>query len=147
MNPVKRYPPQAGKKALAPPKLFSAFAGVIVLLSVFAYSQSLQAPFVFDDIYQIVENEDIQLTRLTWDQIKQASTKITAQRPLAGISFALNYYFNGLDPLFYHIVNLMIHILTALFLLKLLLTTLYLTSEKCAPSAAQCQSIEQCADT
>jgi len=40
----------------------------------------------------------------------------SANRPLGNLSFALNYYFNGLNPKGYHVVNITIHILTAIFL-------------------------------
>lgn len=44
-------------------------------------------------------------------------------RPISNLSFALNWYFGQDNPFGYHFVNLLIHILTAIFLYK---TTLQL---------------------
>jgi len=47
----------------------------------------------------------------------------SANRPVANISFALNYYFHKDNPLFYHLVNMMVHITTGFLLFLLLKTT------------------------
>lgn len=96
------------------------------------YYPSLDGPFVFDDASTIVENPSIrQLWPLLGSQENPApltppdGTAVYA-RPLVNLSFALNYYFGGLDPHGYRAVNVFIHFLTALVLWSLIARTLRL---------------------
>jgi tetratricopeptide (TPR) repeat protein len=45
-------------------------------------------------------------------------------RPIANLSFALNFYFHGYDVIGYHVVNIVIHIITGILLYFFLKTTL-----------------------
>jgi hypothetical protein len=49
-------------------------------------------------------------------------------RPVACLTFALNYYFGGLDVVGYHLMNLAIHIVASIFLYLLIYHTLCLPS-------------------
>jgi tetratricopeptide (TPR) repeat protein len=81
------------------------------------YSNTLDVPFYFDDINNIVENPHIRITKVSVDQLKNAGLKgYASSRPIGNISFALNYYFHKHELKGYHIVNLSIHIITAVFL-------------------------------
>lgn len=99
----------------------------IILLAVivcFAYSNSLDGQFVFDDS-RIYNNPDIRISSLDLTSLKQAaihSKPVT--RPLANLSFALNYFFHGNDVRGYHLVNILIHLITGLFLYLLVIATL-----------------------
>lgn len=98
----------------------------ILLISVglgLSYGQTLHDPFHFDDEEMIVQNDAIHLTDLSWKNIQPV---ISYNRPVAHLSNALNFYFNGLDPKGYHIVNLFIHFLTALVIYLLFIKTLAL---------------------
>lgn len=95
----------------------------LILLLFFAlgswiYSNTLKVNFVFDDLPRIKENPYIRINKLSVDSLVHAvfNKQSSANRPLGNFSFALNYYFNRLNPKGYHIVNITIHILTAIFL-------------------------------
>jgi protein O-mannosyl-transferase len=98
--------------------LFAIFVFII-------YSNSIKGPFVFDDTINIRDNPKIRLTKLTFNGIIGAGFESPCQyRPVANISFALNYYFNRYDFAYYHLVNILIHIATGIILFYFFKTTL-----------------------
>jgi len=101
-------------------------AAVLMLLAAVAitiYINTLSAPFVFDDPHNIVENPHIRLTKLSVGGIVDAATHQT-RRPVASLTFALNYYFHGYDVAGYHVVNIAIHILTGFLMFLVVRRTL-----------------------
>lgn len=109
--------------------LFAVLALALLVSAV--YSNTLHVPFHFDDFANISFNRNIFMTDLSWNSISttfygtnQAGTRIL--RPIAFLSLALNYYFGGLDTFGYHLVNIVIHFLTALFLYLIVYETLQL---------------------
>jgi tetratricopeptide (TPR) repeat protein len=92
------------------------------------YANTFESPFIFDDTARIRENPHIRLTQFSLKDIVTAGFKSSKTRPVAYISFALNYYFHQYDPLGYHIVNISIHILAGFILYLFLKTTLTLPS-------------------
>jgi hypothetical protein len=54
----------------------------------------------------------IRLTKLTFGNIIKSGFEDSKTRPIALISFALNYYYHQYDPAGYHIVNIIIHFLS-----------------------------------
>ncbi|MDA3895685.1 MAG: hypothetical protein PF482_06010, partial [Desulfobacteraceae bacterium] len=65
------------------------------------------------------------MTELTYEGIKTATVEgLPRHRYLPNISFAFNYYFGRLNPFGYHVVNLAIHLMTAVFLFLLIRLTL-----------------------
>lgn len=103
-------------------------AFLLFLLAVFVliiYSNSIKGPFIFDDISSIQDNHKIRLVKLTIDEIISAGFESPAKnRPLANISFALNYYFDNYNVEGYHVVNILMHIVTGIILFYLLNITL-----------------------
>jgi hypothetical protein len=91
---------------------------VFFTLGFLIYSNTLESPFVFDDKMRILENSDIRLEDLTIDNLlKAAFGKNSARsRPIGNISFALNYYFHRYELAGYHIVNIIIHIISGILL-------------------------------
>lgn len=88
--------------------------GVLVLL---IYANTLSGPFVFDDKHNILQNPHIRLERLSPGGIAEAVLKSPAKhRPVANISFALNYYFHRFNPVGFHLVNILIHIFNGILL-------------------------------
>ena len=84
-------------------------AAVVVI---FIYMGSLSGPFVFDDEPNITENRHIRLTHLSPEGIYAAAFEsLLPQRPVANVSFALNYFFNGYNVVGYRFVNILIHII------------------------------------
>jgi len=100
---------------------------LIVLLVFLCYWPGRGGGFVFDDYPNIGDNAALHVTTLDWPSWMAAafSSPATAlQRPLAMLSFALNHYFTGLDPLPMKLTNIGIHALNALLVLGLLRTLL-----------------------
>jgi Flp pilus assembly protein TadD len=92
------------------------------------YTNTLRAPFFFDDEINITRNPHIRLTQITIDGlIKAGFESYLPRRPMANLSFGLNYYFGGYDVFGYHLVNIVIHMITGLLLYLLVKTTLLLS--------------------
>ena len=98
-----------------------AFLFVLVLL---VYSNTFHATWHFDDRHSIVDNAKIHINDLSLQSLSQAVQHPDAQRlwrPLAYLSFGLNWYV-GQDEVFgYHIVNILIHFITAYILFHIFL--------------------------
>jgi tetratricopeptide (TPR) repeat protein len=86
---------------------------LIIILCVIAYSNTFSAPFQLDDASNIVDNPQVRNIHLFLKA--PAST-----RGVGYFTFALNYWLHGADVAGYHIVNLVIHILTSLLLYGLI---------------------------
>lgn len=106
------------------------FALIVTLLGAIIYWPSFHAPFVFDDIRNIVNNYPLHLDSLAPLALIRLRYGISGNRPLAMLSFAINYYIGGLNPFGYHLFNLIIHILSTLILYRLTYTTLNLPKIK-----------------
>jgi len=79
------------------------------------YAGTLDAPFIFDDFTNIVDNAHIRLSEIRLDAIAEAGWQSPShRRPVANISFALNYLFGGYDVRGFHIANIFIHIINSL---------------------------------
>jgi len=105
-----------------------AFIALFAFLIVI-YANSFQGAWQFDDQSNIVENKNIFLKTLDWSDIQKSFYGIQGKkidRPLAYFSFALNYYFHGLDVFGYHVVNFIIHYLSSIFLFLFIFNTLKL---------------------
>ena len=100
----------------------------LALLVFSIYTNTLRAPYFFDDEINITRNPHIRLTQITPDGlIKAGFESHIPNRPVANISFGLNYYFGGYHVFGYHLVNLVIHMITGLLLYLLVKTTLLLS--------------------
>lgn len=88
---------------------------LIILFGVIAYSNSFSSSFNFDDAANILSNPVIREFNL--DGFKQA---FQTRRGLGIVSFQFNYHMSGLAVFGYHLVNLIIHILTALLMYRFL---------------------------
>ncbi len=102
--------------AAATRHLTAAVVIALTLLVFLAYANTFNAPFVYDDTNNILENPHIRMTSLTPDIITSMFKCLNPRRPLANLTFAINYYFHGYDVRGYHVVNLTIHIITTLLL-------------------------------
>ncbi|MCF8104535.1 MAG: tetratricopeptide repeat protein [Desulfohalobiaceae bacterium] len=118
---------------------------VLLLLSillVIIYSNTFHASWQLDDGPNITQNPKIKLTTINWENIKGTFharydngtySSDSFYRPLACLSFALNWYFHQDKVEGYHVVNLFIHILTA-FVLFLTIKSLFETQKLQASS-------------
>ncbi|MBI5892427.1 MAG: tetratricopeptide repeat protein [Deltaproteobacteria bacterium] len=89
---------------------------VIFILGFLIYSNTLYNPFIFDDEIYIVDNYQIR------DILN--FTDFSGTRYIGLLSFAINYYFGGLNTFGYHLVNIVIHIINAILVYFLVQITL-----------------------
>ncbi|OGR05324.1 MAG: hypothetical protein A2511_01060 [Deltaproteobacteria bacterium RIFOXYD12_FULL_50_9] len=107
-------------------KFNAAAIGCIVVLAFLVYANSFKAPFVFDDFHNIVESPYLRIQNLSPDKLlAAASHSKISQRWVANLSFAVTYYFFGQDVWGYHLVNLLIHIMTGIAVFFLFRLTLH----------------------
>ena len=114
----------------------NVFAVVALFIIVFTvYSNTFNASWHFDDENNILNNKPLHLTELNLQNIKQTffanwngSGKL--YRPVACLSFALNYYFGGTEVYGYHLINLIVHFLASVFLFLFVYQTLHLPAMK-----------------
>lgn len=77
----------------------------------------LNGPFVFDDVPNIVDNPPLHIDSISLDTLYDAAFSTQTgplARPLPMASFALNYYWSGLNEFPYKVVNLVIHFFNGL---------------------------------
>jgi hypothetical protein len=102
--------------------LLLILAGLIFLI----YSSNLKGTFIFDDS-RLENNPPLHITQLSLTNLLKAGFKSSpSTRPISYITFALNFYFHGFQTTGYHLVNICIHIMAAIFLFLLIKTTLSL---------------------
>jgi len=94
------------------------------------YSNSLEAPFVFDDTQNIKRNTSLRINKITIDTLGKAVFEIETNslRPIPRITFALNYYYHQYRLKGYHLVNTFIHIVSSITLYFFIKTTLSIPS-------------------
>ena len=101
------------------------YAVILIVAGVVVYSNSFHAAMVFDDHSSIIADPAIHMTEFSWQNINRVALEAAIpHRFLPNFSFAVNYYFGGLNPVGYHLVNLAIHLLTGLFLFLFIRLTL-----------------------
>jgi protein O-mannosyl-transferase len=89
-------------------------AAAIVIAGAAAYANGLDTPFVFDDTQYVAGNPAIRTLWPPFDWLAFCPT-----RPLVYFTFAVNYALGGENVRGYHVVNLAIHLATALALFGL----------------------------
>ncbi|HET7922411.1 MAG TPA: tetratricopeptide repeat protein, partial [Gammaproteobacteria bacterium] len=97
--------------------------GGVLLLAFLVYLPGLYGPFVFDDYVNIVQNTALNLPHLSFHALVDAAFSINAgplMRPVSMVSFALNRYFFGIEPLSFKLVNLLIHLANGALMFMLL---------------------------
>jgi tetratricopeptide (TPR) repeat protein len=98
-------------------------AAVLLVAAVaLAYANSLQVPFLFDDIIAVTENPTIRDLRTALTPPEHGGT--TTGRPLLNLTLAINYALGGEAVEGYHALNLLIHAGATLLLFGLVRRTL-----------------------
>lgn len=95
-------------------------AAAIIFLTLAVYIPAMQGGFIWDDDYYVTQN----LTLRSLNGLKQIWWEIGATPqyyPLVHTTFWIEYHLWELHPLGYHLDNVMLHVLNALFLWRLLL--------------------------
>jgi tetratricopeptide (TPR) repeat protein len=96
-----------------------------VLAALATFSNSLSAPFMFDDVASIQNNPTIRQLGTAWSPPPGGTG--ASGRPLVNFSLAVNYALGGTDVRGYHALNLAIHILAGLTLFGLVRRTVILS--------------------
>ncbi|XP_076435323.1 protein O-mannosyl-transferase TMTC4-like [Babylonia areolata] len=99
--------------------------GVLFVVSVVCFAVSYDGEFVFDDSEAIVGNKDLKPETPLWSLVehdfwgnKLNNKSHKSYRPLTVLTYRWNYYFaNGLHPIGFHIINIILHgVVSVLFL-------------------------------
>ena len=98
-------------------------AAVIALAAALVYFNSLTAPFIFDDEVAVVANPAIRSISGAWSQPRDTPL---AGRPVAAVTFAVNFAASDGAAAAYRATNIAIHIACALLFFGLLRRTLLL---------------------
>ena len=98
---------------------------LIIAVLWMVYRPGLSGPYVFDDVQNITGNSAIAITSLAPPELLSAAfskAEGSIGRPMAMLSFALNYFFNGqsFDPFAFKLTNLLIHMANVLLVYVLL---------------------------
>ncbi len=93
---------------------------VIALAAGLAYSNSYDGVLLFDDEFHIRDNPDLGKWLPLHNTLIGMTGAPSCARPPVLISLKLNHNLDGINPQGYHVVNLLIHLVTALFFFGLL---------------------------
>jgi protein O-mannosyl-transferase len=110
-----------GDKALSPCRQVLFAFTVLAILLISIYGNSFDCSWHFDDVANITNNTAVHLRNLSWNETKRLLLvghlgAHASPRPLAYLSFGLNYFFGGLEVTGYHLVNLSVHFVASIFL-------------------------------
>lgn len=94
---------------------------LITILGILTYSNTFSVPFVFDDESSITGNHVIKNLS---DFLAGSGYRYNPRRFIGYLTIALNYHWGGADVTGYHVVNLAIHIVSALLVYSLARLTL-----------------------
>ena len=96
-------------------RMAAAFCSLLALL---AYTNSLDLTFSFDDHRAVTRNADIRTNQSSWKDLllhdfwgtpMSSPDSHKSYRPLTVATFRLNYMLHELEPLGYHLVNVLLH--------------------------------------
>ena len=97
-----------------------AGAGLLIVLLLTAYSPVLQNGFIWDDSRYLTDNPFL----TDFDGLKRLWLDVRSRPqyyPLVFTSFWMEYQFWGLDPLGYHVDNVLLHTINAIILWRVLI--------------------------
>ena len=95
----------------------------LMIVTVLVYWPSLRGGYVLDDYANIADNAAVHMTSLSWDALRNAfwsSPSDQLVRPLAMLTFALNWYAAGGAPFWMKLTNLFIHLANGLLVFVLI---------------------------
>src|SRR5207249_2257238 len=115
------------KRPAAPPAPWiprHAFSfAVLIVLTLLTYINSLHGKFVFDDLQVVQQSSEIMNVKTFRDALNAGWFGV-GQRHLLFVTYALNYYWSGLDTFSYHVLNLVLHIVNVLLVYGIVLAVL-----------------------
>lgn len=89
--------------------------GLIILIGLIAYSNTFYSPFLFDDSANLVNNPLIK--NLSLAGLREA---FHSRRAIGIITFQLNYYFSEWNIVWFHLTNIIIHVIASLSVYRLM---------------------------
>lgn len=95
---------------------------LLVLIVCLPFLPGLSGGFLFDDKPNIVQNFGVQIAGIDHYSLWYAANSFPAGpglRPLAMLSFALDFWLYGLNPVAFKLTNLLVHVITCLALARL----------------------------
>ncbi|KAM9580178.1 protein O-mannosyl-transferase TMTC1 [Guaruba guarouba] len=103
----------------------AAAAAVLAGLCALCYGNSLRGEFVHDDVWAIVNNPDVRAATPVaaafandfWGKRMAENTSHKSYRPLCVLTFKLNILLAGMNPFYFHAVNVILHCLVTLVLM------------------------------
>ena len=103
-------------------KINKAAVCALIILVALAYSNTLDASWHLDDYHTIPNNPAVQISEINYAQLMDSINAHPVvigriYRPVAMLSFALNWYWAGDQVFFYHLINITIHLITTLVLI------------------------------
>jgi hypothetical protein len=123
-KPVAKQADQAPVPGPSNPLVY--YKAIVVLVACLLYANSLHGDLVFDDEGAVTKNKDVTdhnrpLSMLFhndfWGTPMMDRGSHKSFRPLTTISFRLNHFTHGLNPVGYHVVNVLMHaVVTVLFM-------------------------------
>ncbi|XP_013421827.1 transmembrane and TPR repeat-containing protein 3 [Lingula anatina] len=106
---------------------FMVYSAIVFASVLVCYYNSLGCGFVFDDVSAIKDNKDLRpetpISSLFWNDFwgtpmhKEQSHK--SYRPLCVLTFRLNYLISGLEPMSYHLVNVLLHGIVCIMFMRM----------------------------
>ncbi|XP_072810919.1 protein O-mannosyl-transferase TMTC1 isoform X2 [Vicugna pacos] len=117
-----RAPSRRRGCGLAPAGAAALLAGASCL----CYGRSLRGEFVHDDVWAIVNNPDVRpgaplrwgiFSNDFWGKGMAENTSHKSYRPLCVLTFKLNTFLTGMNPFYFHAVNVVLHCLVTLVLM------------------------------
>ncbi|XP_073177363.1 protein O-mannosyl-transferase TMTC1 isoform X2 [Lepidochelys kempii] len=125
--PVPAAGAAAAAAAPARPGSGSSLAAALLLagLCALCYGSSLRGEFVHDDVWAIVNNPDVRaaapwagvFANDFWGKGMAENTSHKSYRPLCVLTFKLNILLAGMNPFYFHAVNVTLHCLVTLVLM------------------------------
>jgi len=121
---------------------------LLALIIAIIYSNTLFQEWHFDDYPNIIEDTILHWKNITFNSIWNTVTtdgfgQNSISRPIPRLTFALNYYFTGLNTLSYHLTNIVIHLITSFFVYLVFQKTLIILKTRGGVNFADytCQDI------
>ena len=128
---------QAPRDVLASRLMLWLLAGAVVIV----YANGLSIPFHFDDWHVIEENPHVRslanVPRFFVDSTTfSVNPRSRLVRPVLQTTFALNYAISGTDTWSFHVINLLLHWLTAVLVFRIVRDHLWIVDGRLAIAAA-----------
>ena len=112
-----------GPAGSPPPSTVNRLVWLIPLVAIAVYANTFTADFTYDDFDVVAKNLTLRsvagipglFTSTYWAGLDSASDK-SLYRPLTMTTYALEYQAHGLNPRWFHVVNVILHALVSLVL-------------------------------